>query len=287
MSANAAIRKSPGPAPRARGRAHHRAHPGRARRDSRHQAELRRLDRAPPRDRHHGDGAGLSFRHGRRSARRRRADPIDARRANGSERAAAREQHGHERHDDVRQQQPGHSGASLGAALAAHAHHPRGRSRGRADRSLARRDRGHARPLQPQQSRARGAGAKRADHSGSGAVAAVPAPPGRRGARDQMGGHRARLDRRRRSARRARRSGRLGLYLADSALPHRQLAHDEPERAHEHARVRRRSLSQNRTVRDGAADRHGQDQYLHGTGTGTAKLCGEPGQRLHPRAACE
>jgi hypothetical protein len=100
-----------------------------------------------------------------------------------------------------------------------------------------------------------------------------------------MGGHRARLDRRRRSAGRARRRGGLGLHLADSALPHRQLADDEPERAHEHAGLRRRPLSQDRPLRDGAADRHGQDQYLHRAGGGAAKFRGNLGSD-YSRPSC-
>ena len=95
------------------------------------------------------------------------------------------------------------------------------------------------------------------------AAAAVSAPAGLGGTRAQMGRHRARLDRCGRSARAARRRGGCRLHLADSALPDRQLADDEPERADEHARLRRRPLPQDRPLRDGAAYRHGADQHLH------------------------
>ena len=89
-----------------------------------------------------------------------------------------------------------------------------------------------------------------------------------------------------RSGRAAGRRGGRGLHLAESALPHRQLADDEPERAHEPARVRRRPLPQDRALRHGAADRHGQDQHLHGPGAGARKPGRQPERRVHrPRCS--
>ena len=53
------------------------------------------------------------------------------------------------------------------------------------------------------------------------------------------------------------------LHLADPALSDRQLADDEPERAHEPAGFRRRPVSQDRPLCDRAADRSLDDQHLH------------------------
>jgi type II secretory pathway component PulK len=54
------------------------------------------------------------------------------------------------------------------------------------------------------------------------------------------------------------------LHLADSALPHRQLAHDVAHRIDEPAGIRCGPLSQDRTVRNGVTNRESVDQYLHG-----------------------
>ena len=67
-------------------------------------------------------------------------------------------------------------------------------------------------------------------------LGAIPAAAGLGRRRAQVGGHGARLDRRRRYTRQSGRRRRPGLHLADSALPHRQLAHDVAQRIDESAR---------------------------------------------------
>ncbi len=83
-------------------------------------------------------------------------------------------------------------------------------------------------------------------------------------ARAQVGGDRARLDRCRRYSRKSRRRRRPDLYLADSALPHRQLPHDVAQRIDEHAGIRRGSIPPDCALRDRPARRDRTDQYLHG-----------------------
>ena len=67
-----------------------------------------------------------------------------------------------------------------------------------------------------------------------------------------------------------RRRGR-GLHHAESPLPHRQLADDEPERAHEHARLRRGPLPKDRPYVTALPTATAQDQHLHGAAAGAAR----------------